>query len=139
MTFYFPLLIIATTLRMAFAFDTTDSPLLAAEKWGSRSQMEHPECLQSTGATAEEVHDFFELVGMSTRYEFKCYIDCLFKSFGFINEDGTIEGNALVQQVEIYTDEMVDFCREPYLAMEDQCERAYELSHCLTHYKHSYF
>ncbi|KAK5640223.1 hypothetical protein RI129_011034 [Pyrocoelia pectoralis] len=132
-------LIVVIILHVAFAFNSTESPKEIGAKWETRSQQEHPECLKKTGATEEEVDQYYQLIRIPTRYNFKCYIDCVYRVYGFINEDGSVNKDTLVKNVEKLTDEILDFCDVKYQEKLDRCEKAYEYAYCITHYHSIYF
>ncbi|KAK5640220.1 hypothetical protein RI129_011031 [Pyrocoelia pectoralis] len=119
------LLVIATIFPAIFAFSSNE-----------KTQEEHPECLKSSGAKVEYVNQYWNDFQLIDDENFKCYIECVFSSFHLVNDDGIIDKEEFVQDVDKATNDMVDFCNGKVNKPLEKCELFYELLNCLLHFHH---
>ncbi|KAB0791950.1 hypothetical protein PPYR_13911 [Photinus pyralis] len=106
--------------------------------WKRRLENEHPECQEMTDVTQREVDAHFLRLEMSPTASFKCFIHCGFKAFKLINKDGSLNRDEFLKDIERATTEMMDDCDGRIAQIEDQCEKTFKLSECVTHYRHVY-
>ncbi|XP_031357351.1 general odorant-binding protein 69a-like [Photinus pyralis] len=132
------LLVVSVVSYAVFAFDSKKTTREILDKWSAKAAKEYPDCVQSSGATQEEVDNFFQLQTRAVSPNVKCYIYCLFKSFKFINQDGTFNKDELVKDIEKATDEMIQFCATNFANETDPCAFTYGIADCALHYEHVY-
>ncbi|XP_031355668.1 uncharacterized protein LOC116179985 [Photinus pyralis] len=133
----FKTLLMATcALSTILAFDSKKSTEDIFAEWWRRSDEDHPECFESSGVLQEEVENYFVHFQMSSRRNFKCYLECIFKGFKFVNKDGTLNQTEFVQYAAKVSNEMFDACNSKVAKETDGCEMVYQFAYCIVHYAH---
>ncbi|KAB0792014.1 hypothetical protein PPYR_13975 [Photinus pyralis] len=131
------LLIVACSLSTILAFNSKKSTEDIFSEWRTRVK-EHQVCFQSSGVLQEEVENYFVHYEMSSRRNFKCYLECIFKDLEFINKDGTINQVNFVEGAEKVSNEMFETCNAKVAKETDGCEMIYQFVYCIVHYAHIY-
>ena len=66
--------------------------------------------------------------------QLKCYIECMYSTLNFIDNDGEFVKDKMVESVEKVTTEMIDVCNDKAKNIEERCEKVYQFDACMLKY-----
>ncbi|KAB0792687.1 hypothetical protein PPYR_14646 [Photinus pyralis] len=127
------LLLILLASATVFAFNSSISTRDTFNDWGEKVK-EFPECLTSSGATQEEVDQYFGFYKLSSTRNFRCYISCLYKALEFLSDDG-LNVEEIVKGVPRLSYDEAAACIESVRNVSDDCEISYGFAYCIVHGK----
>ncbi|KAK5640222.1 hypothetical protein RI129_011033 [Pyrocoelia pectoralis] len=131
------LLILGAVFHASLCFNSTRTVKEVFDLWRDKSQNEHPECMISSGATAEEVDEFWlnhNIDNISS--SMKCYLACIMKAFKLVSPTGDFDGTEIVKAIDRITSGATEHCKKVPPEVTDECERIYHFIRCGIHYNH---
>ncbi|KAB0791954.1 hypothetical protein PPYR_13915 [Photinus pyralis] len=96
-----------------------------------RVDAEHPECVARSGVDPSVADKYWDILVYPEGRPFKCYLECLYKAFNIVREDGSLNEEFLIETIETVTKEGVNACREEIKVGADGCERAFNFDSCM--------
>ncbi|KAK5640224.1 hypothetical protein RI129_011035 [Pyrocoelia pectoralis] len=125
---------IVLAFPVVITYNSTKNPHEVFDRWKDRLEKEHPECYKSSGVDQGDVDDYWALIRIPSTKNFKCYLECMYRSFHFINDDGVINADQLVEDVENVTYDIVNDCNAERSNTTDRCEEVYDFFICVLHH-----
>ncbi|XP_031355883.1 uncharacterized protein LOC116181106 [Photinus pyralis] len=128
------LLVFASVLVAARAFEAKVETQAIYDRWRNRTEQEHPECEKTWPITNDEKDGYFRQHKVTDTPTFKCYLNCIHMAFNLTDENGRINRDQFFKTFERMTYQMLDFCDGSVVEQTDKCAQIYDYVDCLMHY-----
>ncbi|KAK4879396.1 hypothetical protein RN001_007542 [Aquatica leii] len=105
----------------------------AVSIWKGLTQAHNNECVKISKTNPDYIEKMLIDVHIVNERSFHCYMKCIYEKLNFMLPNGDIDVNYVLEKAPYMTRELTVKCAMEAKRVEDFCDKAYNVMHCVIH------